>query len=211
MEKAKLIIKGESSDTVVPVLFNPEQYNISRSVSYSKVQVPGLNSPILQFSSGQQTTLSLSLYFDTQNGYIPLGTEEDVHLLTAPVMKALWIDGQLHAPPKAVFCWGSFSFFGVIVDAKQSYTVFLPSGKPVRSKLDLTFEYAESPDASDKESPFESPDRTKARILEQDGALWRLAHSEYGDAGLWRNIAVANGIHNPRKCPAGTMLKVPPL
>ena len=210
MEKAKLVLTGEGAPTTIPVLFNPEQYNISRSVNYAQVFVPGLDNPILQFISGKQTTLNLTLFFDTQNDYIPSGTQQDVRKLTVPIMRALQIDGKIHSPPTAAFNWGSFSFKGVITDAKQSFTMFLPNGKPVRSKMDITFVYAGDP-SDKKSSPFESPDRTKVRVLEQDGALWRLAYTEYGDASLWRFIADANKIYNPLRCKAGQMLKIPPL
>ena len=211
MEKAKLILIGEGSQkTEFKVLFNPEQYNISRSVNYAQISVPGLDNPILQYISGKQTTLNLTLHFDTINPYVPTNTEEDVELLTKPIMDSLKIDGGLHSPPSAKFEWGSFNFVGVITDAKQSFTMFLPSGKPIRSKMDITFVYAGSIE-NKKESPRESPDRTKIRPLEQDGALWRLAHTEYGDASLWRHIAKANNISNPLRCQAGQMLEIPPL
>jgi len=210
VEKAKLIIKGESSDTAIPVLFNPEQYNISRSVNYASITAPGLDNPIVQFISGKQTSLNLTLHFDTMNDFIPQGTGRDVRRLIAPIMKTVQIDGKLHAPPLVVFQWGGFSFTGVITEIKQNFTMFLPDGTPFRCKLDVTFQYAGN--ISDKRaSPFESPDRTKVRVLEQDGALWRLAHAEYGDASLWRHIAEANGIDNPRRCSAGTMLTIAPL
>lgn len=210
MEKAKLIFKGEGKTTTYSVLFNPEQYNLSRSVNYANIAAPGQDNPIIQFISGQQTTLNLTLHFDTQNDYVPKGTEDDVRKVTAPIMNALYIDGKLHSPPIVCFHWGTFSFNGVITNAKQSFTMFLPSGKPIRCKIDFTFQYVyKSTDR--KKSPFESPDRTKVRILEQDGALWRLADSEYEDPAQWRQIAETNGIYNPRKCKAGTSLRIPPL
>ncbi|MDR0222456.1 MAG: phage tail protein [Oscillospiraceae bacterium] len=211
LEKAKIILYGEGAPKTVPVLFNPENYDLSRSVNYAKLSVPGLNNPILQFINGQETTLTLTLHFDTLNDFVPKGADEDVRAYTAPILNALRIDGALHAPPTAAFFWGSFSFAGVITNAKQSFTMFLPSGKPVRARMDLTFESVGSIRDEKKQSPFESPDRTKLRYSEQGFDLWRLAWAEYGDAGKWRLIAEANDIHNPLKCPAGTRLKIPPI
>lgn len=211
MEKAKIIIYGEKGvKNTIPVLFNPEEYNISRSVNYAKLSIPGTDSPIMQFINGGETSLSLTLHFDTQNDYIRK-TSDDVREYIQPIMNALWIDGKLHAPPEAAFSWGGCFFKGIITNAKQSFTMFLPSGIPVRAKLDLTFTSNEDTTDARKRSPFESPNRTKARYAEKGAQLWRIANAEYGDPKYWRIIADHNKIYNPRKLPQGKLLQLPPL
>ena len=42
----------------VAVKFNPTEYSISRNMSYAEVQVPGLETPLLQFVRGEAQTLS---------------------------------------------------------------------------------------------------------------------------------------------------------
>ncbi len=211
MEKAKIILYGETgSTTIVPVLFNPEEYNVSRSVNYAKLDVPGTDSPIMQFISGGETSLSMTLFFDTQNDYIRK-TSDDVREYMQPIMNALWIDGKLHAPPEAAFSWGGCFFKGIITDAKQSFTMFLPSGIPVRARLELTFKSSEDALNARKKSPFESPNRTKARRAAKGVQLWRLADAEYGDPKYWRVIADLNKLYNPRKLPEGRLLQLPPL
>ncbi len=211
MEKAKIILYGEKgSSTTVRVLFNPEEYNISRSVNYAKLDVPGTDSPIMQFINGGETSLSMTLFFDTQNDYIRK-TSDDVRDYMQPIMNALWIDGKLHAPPEAAFSWGGCFFKGIITDAKQSFTMFLPSGIPVRARLEITFKSSEDALGARKKSPFESPDRTKARRVAKGAQLWRLADAEYGDPKYWRVIADLNKLYNPRKLPEGRLLQLPPL
>ena len=140
VEKAVIILYGENNcQKKIPVLFNPSDYNISRNVNYAKLDIPGTDSPIMQFINGGETSLKLTLHFDTQNDYIQNKNSDDVRDYTEPIMSALWIDGKLHAPPEAAFSWGGYFFKGIITDAQQSFTMFLPSGLPVRSKLDLTF------------------------------------------------------------------------
>ena len=211
MEKAKVIIYGEKGvEKAIPVLFNPAEYNISRSVNYAKLSIPGTDSPIMQFINGGETSLSLTLYFDTQNDYAHK-TSDDVRICMQPILSALWIDGKLHAPPEAAFSWGSCFFKGVITDAKQSFTMFLPSGIPVRAKLDITFTSNEDTEDARKKSPTESPNRTKARRAEKGAQLWRIADAEYGNPKYWRMIADFNKIYNPRKLPEGRLLQLPPL
>lgn len=211
MEKAKIIIYGENgAQNAIPVLFNPDEYNISRSVNYAKLDIPGTDSPIMQFINGGETSLKLTLHFDTQNDYIRK-TSDDVRTYIQPIMSALWIEGKLHAPPKAAFSWGGCFFKGIITDAQQSFTMFLPSGIPVRARLELTFKSNDDMVDARKRSPFESPNRTKARRVEKGAQLWRIADAEYGDSKYWRVIADFNKIYNPRKLPVGKLLQLPPL
>lgn len=211
MEKAEIIIYGENDDrTAFHVLFNPAEYNISRSVNYAKLDIPGTDSPIMQFISGGETSLNLTLHFDTQNDYISK-TSDDVRDYIQPIMSALWIDGKLHAPPEAAFSWGGCFFKGIITDAKQSFTMFLPSGIPVRARLELTFKSNEDTEGERKKSPLESPNRTKARRAEKGAQLWRIANAEYGHPKYWRVIADFNKIYNPRKLPEGSFIQLPPF
>lgn len=211
MEKAKIIIYGENGvQNTIPVLFNPAEYNISRSVNYAKLDIPGTDSPIMQFINGGETSLDLTLHFDTQNDYIRK-TSDDVRVYMQPIMSALWIDGKLHAPPKAAFSWGGCFFKGIITDAKQSFTMFLPSGIPVRARLELTFKSNEDTIGARKNSPFESPNRTKARRVEKGAQLWQIADAEYGHLKYWRVIADFNKIYNPRRLPVGKLLQLPPF
>lgn len=211
MEKAKIIIYGENGvQNTVAVLFNPAEYNISRSVNYAKLDIPGADSPIMQFISGGETSLDLTLHFDTQNDYIRK-TSDDVRTYMQPIMNALWIDGRLHAPPEAAFSWGGCFFKGIITNAKQSFTMFLPSGVPVRARLELTFKSNEDTVGARKRSPFESPNRTKARRAEKGAQLWQIADAEYGHPKYWRMIADYNKIYNPRKLPEGELLQLPPF
>lgn len=211
MEKAKIIIYGENGvQNTVPVLFNPAEYNISRSVNYAKLDIPGTDSPIMQFINGGETSLKLTLHFDTQNDYIRK-TSDDVRTYIQPIMSALWIEGKLHAPPEAAFSWGGCFFKGIITDAQQSFTMFLPSGIPVRARLELTFKSNEDAVGARKKTPFESPNRTKARRVEKGAQLWRIAYAEYGHPKYWRVIADFNKIYNPRKLSVGRLLQLPPF
>lgn len=211
MEKAKIILYGENgSNQAIPVLFNPDEYNISRSVNYAKLDIPGTDSPIMQFINGGETSLSLTLHFDTQNDYIRK-TSDDVRDYMQPILNALWINGKLHAPPEAAFSWGGCFFKGIITDARQSFTMFLPSGIPVRARLELTFKSSGGIFDERKKSPFESPNRTKARRVEMGAQLWRIANAEYGNPKYWRVIADFNKIYNPRKLPDMKLLQLPPL
>jgi hypothetical protein len=205
LTKAKVIIIKSNSEETVNVLFNPNEYVLQSGNQFSWQKIPGLQSPIAQFVSGEATTLTMDLFFDTYEQ----GT--DVRRHTAKISGLLNVDRDLHAPPLCRFVWGSLDFKGVAEKVQQRFTMFLDSGLPVRATLNVTFRAVQSMTEQYQNVPRQSADRTKQKLLKQDEQLWMLASEEYEDAREWRAIAEANGIDNPRKLPFGQKLIIPRL
>jgi hypothetical protein len=197
--------KGRNMGERVVVMFNPEQYTIDKKVNYSRTNLPGLQTPVTQFVYGNAQTLKLDLFFDTYE------KGEDVRNYTRAVTSLLDIDRKMHAPPVCKFIWGKLEFKAVIDSITQSFTMFLDSGIPVRSKLTVNFTEYRTITEQLESTPRHSADRTKYHILTQADNLWLLADKVYGDPGRWRVIAEANNIDNPRLLAPGTELSIPPL
>lgn len=221
LTKAKLIIEKETGSKSIDVLFNPSEYQLSDSASYSEKKVPGLDGPVIQYISGNATELSVSLFLDTyvsNKSSLPvsipgIGGDQstDVSEITREIAETTSIDGSLHRPPKVTFQWGSLNFEGIITKVNHTYTMFTESGMPVRAKVSLTFKSLFYPKDARRKSPFESPDRTKYRTLKDGMQLWDLAYAEYGDPDLWKVIAKENEILNPLDLKAGQVVKLPAL
>lgn len=227
LEKAKLIVEKGSGKESLTVQFNPAEYNLSDNVQYAEKTIPGFPGPITQFISGASSTLTLSLTFDTydtpEKGVRPVQSKDvavtsmkihkptDVSLLTRKVAGLTEIAGSLHRPPIVTFAWGALHFKGVVTDMKQTFTMFLPNGMPVRARVELTLKSVIDVADKKKEAPFESPDRTKYRTVRQGEHLWNFAVEEYGDPQLWRVIARENGLMNPLKIKPGQVIRLPAL
>lgn len=222
INKAKIKVEGKPQP--IKVLFNPNEYVVERGVKYSEHAVPGLDSPIMQFINGEADTLRLSLFFDTystgiesQNALLPVSkkmpelAKADVRKYTQQIYALMEVNGHLHRPPKCEFIWGSLSFTGYVISVSQKFTMFNSLGIPVRATLDVTFKASETVDHQLRGEPRNSPDRTKSRMIHQGDSLWSLAHSEYDDASMWRVIADANNIENPRRLKSGTNVKLPAI
>ena len=209
VEKAVLHVEGSND---INCQFNPTDYDVSHTVRYADKITPGGRSTISQFVSGESPTLSVSLIFDT---YFPPMLDEptevgmDVTILTSEIAKLTQVNGSLHRPPIVTFEWGTVFFEGIVTDVKQQFTMFLSSGIPVRAKVDLTFRSVSEKGLRD--SPPESPDRTKYRVLKEGEYLWNYADAEYGSPDMWRVIARENGIMDPLSVVPGQVLKIPPL
>lgn len=117
-----------------------------------------------------------------------------------------------HTPPTVRFLWGKLDFEGRVEHSTVQYTMFAPDGTPVRATVDLVICGEERGLTQHMaEYPFQSPDRTKERMLGAGDQLWMLAQEEYDDPGKWKVIAEANGILNPRKVESAVSLKVPSI
>ncbi len=214
MTKAILYIEGKSRQEAIEVKFNPAEYNLSNSIQYSEKSVPGLDGPIGQYIAGNSTTLNVTFIFDTYEPPTLDNPNEggtDVTTYTTKISDLTLIDGSLHRVPKVTFSWGSIGFTGIITDVKESYTMFLGNGMPVRAKVDVTFKSTYDIATKKRRSPLESPDRTKIRMVIQGDSLWNIAAREYQDAEKWKVIAKENGILNPLELYPGQLLKLPPL
>lgn len=194
-----------SPTDVIPVLFNPEEYDLSKSVKYGSTDIAGLTTPVTQFASGDAETLSMELFFDTSE------QAADVRTATEPLDRLVTVDGDLHAPPRCRFVWGSLVFKAVVESMDKSFTKFLPTGQPVRARVNVTFREYRTPTEQRNVEPRFSPDTTTVRKVTAEETLWLVADEEYGDPSEWRRIAEANDIANPRDLKPGQTLVVPEL
>ncbi|RKN75971.1 CIS tube protein [Paenibacillus ginsengarvi] len=205
LKKAKFVVDRGGSKEDIEVLFNPNEYNLESSNNFNWERVPGLSLPLGQFVNGNNTTLSLDLFFDTYE------KKTDVREYTKKITGLLDVEKELHAPPICRFVWGSFDFKGVVEKVTQSFTMFLDTGIPVRAKLKVNLTSWYTKEEQLQHIPRHSADRTKQKMLKQGEELWMIAAEEYQDPGLWREIARANRIDNPSKPPSGKKITVPRL
>lgn len=205
LKKAMIEVDRGHSKERIDVMFNPTEYSMGSSNKYSFKMTPGLSLPIAQFVSGESTTLSMDLFFDTYEA------GSDVRKQTMQIAGLLDVDKGLHTPPLCTFVWGTLLFEGIVEKVSQKYTMFLDSGIPVRATLQVTFRAVQSVTKQLKKNPRQSAGRTKQRTVKQGDQLWQIAAEEYEDPGLWREIARANRIKNPKKLEPGTVIKIPRL
>jgi hypothetical protein len=208
----KAVIVNTVTGGRVPVQFNPEEYTLNKDINYAATGVPGLSGPILQFVNGNLRTLEMELLLDTYEGHLGVNAAgEDVRALTRRVTDLMAIDPGTHAPPVLLFVWGSLTFTCVLARASERYVMFRPDGAPVRARVSVTFNEFRNADLEAKQLKRETADFSKVHVAGQDETLAQVAWLAYGDASLWRAIALRNGIDDPRELALGTRLVVPRL
>lgn len=203
LEKATLtnLDKGEE----IKVLFNPKEYAIEKQTRWKEHYIQGLDSPAVQFTTGERQALSMELFFDTTD------ENEDVRSYTSKIEKLMQVDADLHRPPLLMFTWGKLKFRCVLEDLSQRFTMFLNNGTPVRAMLRVIFREYASSSSQFQQKPRNSADHTKVKKMEQGETLASIASREYNDPSKWRVIAEVNEIEDPLDIKPGTELKIPPI
>ena len=214
LEKATITntVTGER----VSVMFNPEEYSVNKDLTYAQSAVPGLSAPLLQFVHGNMGTLEMELFLDTyeahREGSKVLNEQGgDVRDLLRKILALMEIDRTTHAPPVLLFTWASLSFTCVLARASQRFVMFRPDGTPVRARVQVTFNEFRNAKLEAKEIKRETADYSKLRLVGEGETLSSIANDVYRDARLWRPIAIANEIDEPRALAVGTQLLVPQL
>ncbi|PYP89326.1 MAG: peptigoglycan-binding protein LysM [Blastocatellia bacterium AA13] len=212
MALAKAQITVEHTGERLQVMFNPEEYTLNKDNNFASQSIPGLSSPLLQFVNGNLRTLEMELFFDT---YLPITTQgsspRDVRDETEKIIKLMKIDSELHAPPILRFTWASLEFRCVLARVSQKFQMFLDDGRPVRAKLTCTFNEFIDEEREAKEVNRQTADFSKAHAVIEGETLANIAFAFYGNPELWRPIAIANKLIDPRSIDVGRLLVIPSL
>ena len=89
--------------------------------------------------------------------------------------------------------------------------MFLETGIPVRARLQVTFQEWKDAIQEAKEVKRQTADYTRAYVVGPGESLSGIAAAFYKDPGLWRPIAIANDVEDPRRLSVGLRLDIPPL
>ena len=198
----------------VACMFNPFEYSVSKSNTYSEEPGNKSNVPQVTFQKAGAQTLKLALTFDTYE------TSEEVSQITNKLWKLMeprqresnGSSGkkQKLAPPDVAFEWGVFRFVAVITSMTQKFTLFTDKGTPVRAQVDVTF--TQHKDLNDYPGQNPTSGGGPAERVHQVKAGDRLdtiAADIYGDATRWSLIARHNSIDNPLALRPGQQLNIP--
>ena len=191
---------------VIPLRFNPTEYQLQKSNSFQEIAIPGLQAPPIQYIRGNSEKLAVEVLADTTDSLEDVRTK-----YVKQVRDLLEINKDLHAPPIVRFTWDKEIFKGVLESFQVTYTLFSPEGAPLRAKMSLSFKEYRPVEVQVKEPPRQSPDFDKAYVVRYGDSLASLAFSAYKDATQWRKIATANALLNPRRLAPGLVLKIPKI
>jgi len=209
--KASLVAVDGSKE--LKFRFNPKEYSIQKSASWTRpTNKSAKSSSKPEFGGVQPQSMSMELFFDDwENEDADL--LEDVNTLLGwlkPTEES--INKKKPQPQILKLQWGSnhslSEFKGFLKSVGVKYTMFKPDGKPVRATANIALE--EVPDEPKPTNPTSgSLAGRRTYVIGAGDTLQSVAYAEYGDAALWRSLAVFNGIDDPLRVAPGLRLLLP--
>lgn len=200
------IIAPKVTTPIIPLRFNPTEYQLQKTNTFAEIPIPGLETPPIQFVRGAAEKLTAEVLVDTSD------TLDDVRVAYVDALRGLLdLNRELHAPPIVRFVWDTEVFRGVLESLNVTYVLFTPEGIPLRAKLNMSLKEYRPVEIQIKENPTASPDYQKTYVVKRGDTLSGIAYAVYLDASVWRDIASFNQIQDPRTPQPGLVLQLPSL
>jgi Contractile injection system tube protein len=212
-----------------------------RSAANGPLTGSGLADDPLLFTRGGSTEVNLELLFDVTLAGSDLQTTDVRSLTGPlwDLAENPQSDGSNTQPPLVRFIWGKqWNIPGVITAIAQRLEYFAEDGTPRRSWVRLRMLRVSEPAAAETPLPASALELPEVPPLESaptgsveaigggtesgvrlekepvEGAGVRIdeiANDQFGDPAAWRLIAIYNGIADPLRMAAGTILRIPDI
>jgi len=214
---------GSASD-IFEAMLNPASYGQQLSIGYSSDvdedsksshQRPlGQTAVESRFASINAETVSFDLVLDgtgvvkKDDSSVP-DVKAEIEDLKDIVYRYV---GDKHEPSVVKLSWGELDpFYGRMKSMAVDYTLFKPSGLPLRAKVKLSFvSYMTQVEAALRANRS-SPDLSHLVEVVDGDTLPLLCQRVYNDCSRYLDVARANRLANFRELEPGTMLRFPPL
>ncbi len=211
--KALLTADGDVKVKELRFSFNPSEYTVAKSATWNRPTTKGAKKAGRpEFQGANAQTLQMEIFLDeSESG--------DVASKVATLID--WIKPTPSSvkknkpePPILTFTWGTNAaldgFQAYLKTVSAKYTMFKPDGTPTRASANITLE--EAPTDPKKQNPTSGAIHGRAvHTIRQGDSLTSIAWTEYGDATMWRGIAVFNGIDDPLRVSPGQRILIPTL
>lgn len=195
------------------VMLNPSSYSHSYTIGYNKKDALGQLGSDTKFSGIKPEKVGFDIVIDgtgvvDTSGSSAKDVKDQVKQLTDIVYK---YDGSNHEPNHVRVLWGSLIFFGRLESMSVEYTLFKPSGEPLRAKIKLSFSGFMSKEEEALRANRSSPDLSHLIEFKAGDTLPLLCYRVYKDSSYYLEVAKVNNITNFRDIKPGSKIHFPPL
>lgn len=199
-----------SKREVLTFQFNPKEVSIQKSAKWNREPTRGSQTAgPPQYHGPEPCKMTLEMFFDerTKQGTSVLDAVEKLFSCCVPTDETT--QNKKGMPPIVVLHWGQVaSFPGFITSVSAKYTLFTADGVPIRATCSVSVEELPAPWPPQNPTSGSYSVRRSHRVRGGD-TLASIAYAEYGDPGMWRQLAAFNGIDDPLRCRPGTLVLVP--
>lgn len=196
---------------------NPENYSHNLNNTWENTKNTSGQSD-LKYKSTDPETISFDFYMDATGVLAGSGDSRKKYAITGVMEEidklrklAYTVNGEIHTPNFLILFWGTLKFKCRMNKLNVDYTLFKPSGIPLRAKVSAGFTGYMSPEEVNKLLNLSSPDLTHARTVFAGDTLPLMCHRIYGDSRYYLDVARVNGLVDFRNLTPGTQIIFPPL
>ena len=206
------VVSVDSSRTAFQAMINPSGYDQNSTVTYTKNKAFGQPGSEAKYNSTAAEKITLKELVLDGTGVVSTTSMTSVKDQIALLRDVAYTyQGEEHEPPVVQVSWGPLLFYARVESMKVSYTLFKPSGEPLRAKLTLEFVEYQSAEEISKEANQSSPDLTHLVQVKAGDTLPLLCYSIYKDCSYYLEVARINQLTNFRDLRPGQTLSFPPL
>jgi hypothetical protein len=195
-------------------MLNPTDFKHQRAISYNMKKTLGQVGADTKFAAVNPDSVNFAILLDGTGavpgvpGQAPLEVAQHIKNLNDVVYK---YDGEDHEPNHVRVLWGTLILYGRLSSMSLNYTLFKPSGDPLRAKVDLAFVGFMSTKEAELAANRSSPDISHVVEIKAGDTLPLLCNRIYGDPAYYTDVARFNGLDDFRKLRPGSRLHFPPL
>lgn len=190
--------------------FNPKELTVSKTAEWKReAQKGSKKAAVPQFKGSAPSKLALEMFLDASEKQDASVVQTVEQLFACCVPTDDSHQKKVGSPPWVVFHWGGLtSFTAYVSSVSVKYTLFTPSGLPIRGVATVNLEEISGEQSGQNPTSGALAARSVHTVVSGD-TLASIAWREYGDPTMWRAVAQANGIDDPMRLRAGTALLVP--
>lgn len=197
------------------VMLNPSNFHHEHAIRYNEKEAFGQLASEEKFTATEAEKVNFELVIDS-TGVANIDSSShgasDVATQISQLNDIVYnYDGDKHEPNHVRLLWGSFIFFGRLTSLSTDYTLFKPSGEPLRAKVKVAFAGFMSKDQQTLKANRSSPDLPHRIEVKAGDTLPLLCYRIYSDCSYYAEVAKVNNISNFRVIKPGTKLYFPPL
>ena len=181
-------------------MLNPTGYSQSLQVKYSSKAIPGKAEPEVKYSCSMPETLELDELIIDGTGVLNSSTNSNATDVKSQI--ALLKTVAYEAPendaverPVVQIIWGTLSFLGRVDNIVVKYTMFKPSGEPLRAKVKLSFsEFQDTEEQAQSNSSTAMSAPTQQVQLTDNKSMPLVCFDVYQDSSQYMNVAKYNDL-----------------
>lgn len=193
------------------VMLNPDTIKLQRSIEYNETQPPDSSTTSQRYKNTPSDKLNFDIVIDCTGVVDKKRTKmsDEVKNLTHIIYE---YNGEIHRPNFVMVQWGqNLIFKGVLASYDITYTLFNPTGSPLRAKISLGFTQYISPKAACECNKDSSPDISHMVTVTEGDSLPSLCQKVWNDKSYYVQVARYNGLNKFRELNGVSRLIFPPL